>query len=124
MSSDIDIVNSGDWAPGAPAQARDLLSRISLLTDYQTKWKVITVQLGGNDVCSYSCGPEDASPEAFQVMRERNIRSVTSLSRETSVRCWRSSPPLYPTPSSSSWRTSTSHATPPSPTEGSSATSW
>ena len=83
MSSHIDIVNSGDWAEGAPAQARDLLARLSLLTDYQTKWKVITVQLGGNDICSYSCGPQDASPEAFQVRRERKGRSVTSLSRGT-----------------------------------------
>ena len=66
MSSHIDIVNSGDWAEGAPAQARDLLARLSLLTDYQTKWKVITVQLGGNDVCSYSCGPPGEEREEGQ----------------------------------------------------------
>ena len=35
----------------------------------RVRWKLITVQLGGNDLCSYECGAEegDASPGAYKV---------------------------------------------------------
>ena len=123
MFSHINIVISGDWAGGAAAQARDLVTRLTQLSDYQTKWKLITVQLGGNDVCSYSCGPEDASPQAFQVLRDKLSLYSPAPARITSRRCWRSCPRLYQTASSFCWRTWTSHATPQYRTEDSSATS-
>ena len=35
----------------------------------RVRWKLITVQLGGNDLCSYECGAEegDARPGAYKV---------------------------------------------------------
>ena len=35
----------------------------------RVRWKLITVQLGGNDLCSYECGAEegDARPPAYKV---------------------------------------------------------
>ena len=35
----------------------------------RVRWKLITVQLGGNDLCSYECGAEegDARPAAYKV---------------------------------------------------------
>ena len=35
----------------------------------RVRWKLITVQLGGNDLCSYECGAEegDARPAAYMV---------------------------------------------------------
>ena len=64
---------SGDWAGGARQQARDLVKRLRRVPAYDDKWKLITVQLGGNDVCSYSCGAlqGDASPRAFKVSQVR-----------------------------------------------------
>ena len=77
-------MRSGDWAGGAPAQARELVRRVSHVHDFKRRskhlpnifdnrntcrWKLITVQLGGNDLCSYECGAEegDARPEAYKV---------------------------------------------------------
>ena len=65
----LNVAVSGDWAGGARQQARDLVRRLRRVPAHHDKWKLITVQLGGNDVCSYSCGAEqgDASPRAFKV---------------------------------------------------------
>ena len=43
------------------------LQHVALMT--RVRWKLITVQLGGNDLCSYECGAEegDASPGAYKV---------------------------------------------------------
>ena len=65
----LNVAVSGDWAGGARQQARELVRRVRKVPGHQHRWKLITVQLGGNDVCSYSCGAQqgDASPRAFKV---------------------------------------------------------
>ena len=74
---------SGDWAGGAPAQARDLVTSLRGLRGHRHKWKLVTVQLGGNDLCAYSCDSDrDTSPGAWRV-RQRSI----TLSRVTSFFC-------------------------------------
>ena len=57
--------DSGDYAGGVAHQARELVTKIRRVSGYQHKWKLITVQIGGNDVCSVSCGVAegDASPK-------------------------------------------------------------
>ena len=60
---------SGDDSTHAEAQAQELVSRLARVQGQQEKWKVVTVQLGGNDICSNSCaGGKDASPEAYKVI--------------------------------------------------------
>ena len=65
----LNVAVSGDWAGGARGQARQLVRRVRRVPGQHNKWKLLTVQLGGNDVCSYSCGAQqgDASPRAFKV---------------------------------------------------------
>ena len=47
------------------------------------KWKLITVQLGGNDLCSYSCDSSqgDASPRAFKRNMSAMMRVLYRLPR-------------------------------------------
>ena len=46
---------SGAWANTAPEQADELVSGIKQEADWESKWKLITVQFGGNDICVVSC---------------------------------------------------------------------
>ena len=46
---------SGAWANTAPDQADELVSGIKQVVDWDSKWKLITVQFGGNDICVVSC---------------------------------------------------------------------
>jgi len=68
--------NAREWfnaaVPGArandmPAQARDIvqLMKDDTRTDFQNDWKVITIFIGGNDLCALERDPEGASPEAY-----------------------------------------------------------
>ena len=46
------------------------------------RWKLVTVQLGGNDICAYSCDADrDTSPRAWRV------RSMKMSKNETSIIC-------------------------------------
>ena len=60
---------SGDWAGGARGQAMEVVRKVRRVPAQDRLWKLISVQLGGNDICSYSCGAlqGDASPRAFKV---------------------------------------------------------
>ena len=74
---------SGDWAGGAVGQARQLVRRLAGVQAQHRQWKLVTVQLGGNDVCSYSCGAEqgDARPRAFKRNITAMLRVLYSLPR-------------------------------------------
>ena len=78
---------SGDWAGGASKQARKLVRRERRVPAQHNKWKLITVQLGGNDVCSYNCGAlqGDASPRAFKVSQVR-VEDIIERSLDLSNR--------------------------------------
>ena len=47
----------------------------------RVRWKLITVQLGGNDLCSYECGAEegDARPAAYKVRNTITVPSVSTI---------------------------------------------
>ena len=51
------------------------MRRVRRVPGQEDKWKLITVQLGSNDVCSYNCGAllrrGDTSPRAFRVSQVR-----------------------------------------------------
>ena len=59
-------------------QALELVEKVRRVPAQLDKWKLLTVQLGSNDVCSYSCGAMkgDTSPRAFKV---RQIRAKAGL---------------------------------------------
>ena len=70
------LKKSGSYATvSVREQAVELVRRVRMVAAQDTKWKVITVQLGTNDVCSYNCGARllqgDASPRAFKVSQVR-----------------------------------------------------
>ena len=49
----------------------EVVRKVRRVAGQDTKWKLITVELGTNDVCSYNCGVrgffKDTSPAAFKV---------------------------------------------------------
>ena len=53
------------------SQALEVVRKVRRVEGQVTKWKLITVELGTNDVCSYNCGVrgffKDTSPAAFKV---------------------------------------------------------
>jgi len=68
--------NAQEWfnaaVPGArandmPDQARDIvqLMKEDNRTDFENDWKVITIFIGGNDLCALDRDPDGASPEAY-----------------------------------------------------------
>ena len=71
----LNVAVSGDWAGGAPDQARALVTRMARLPGYTNTWKLVTVQLGGNDLCAYSCDSDrDTSPRAWRVRELASLR--------------------------------------------------
>ena len=64
-------------------QARELVTKIRRVSGYQHKWKLITVQIGGNDVCSVSCGAAegDASPKGrcYKLIKRINALSLVII---------------------------------------------
>ena len=63
-SQGLNYAVSGAWANTAPDQAEELMAGIKQVDEWQFKWKLITVQFGGNDLCAASC-ETDPSSEYF-----------------------------------------------------------
>ena len=55
------------------------MKRIKKVQDYKKKWKLLTVQLGGNDVCSYGCGADkaQASPKAYTKNMKKMLKILS-----------------------------------------------
>ena len=55
------------------------MKRIKEVQDYKKKWKLFTVQLGGNDVCSYGCGADkaQASPKAYTKNMKKMLKILS-----------------------------------------------
>ena len=56
-------------------QAADLVNRINSdpNVDYENDWKLITIFIGGNDLCQYCNDPINRSPEQYVANIERAI---------------------------------------------------
>jgi len=63
-SMGLNFAVSGAWANTAPDQADQLMAAIKQEGEWESKWKVITIQFGGNDICAASC-ETDPSSEYF-----------------------------------------------------------
>lgn len=50
-SSALNVADPGDTSFEMPLQARMLVDRMKQTTDFQNDWKVITIFIGGNDLC-------------------------------------------------------------------------
>jgi len=67
----LNLAVSGAWAKNAPAQTETLVAAIKEVAGWQDTWKLILIQLGGNDICVASCdvgGAEyagDATPDGW-----------------------------------------------------------
>lgn len=68
---------SGDWSKNAFKQANKLVKRMKKVPDYRKKWKLITVALGGNDICTHACGAKksQATPKAYT----KNMKKMLNL---------------------------------------------
>jgi len=71
-SKGLNLAVSGAWAGDAPGQADTLVTAIQQVSGWEDKWKLITVQLFGNDICVASCGEGgadyegDATPDGYK----------------------------------------------------------
>ncbi|XP_013414908.1 phospholipase B1, membrane-associated isoform X2 [Lingula anatina] len=64
----LNVAKGGDKTSHMPDQARKLVSRMKSMlgSSYATDWKVITLFIGGNNLCSYCEDPDGAqSPEQY-----------------------------------------------------------
>merc|ERR1712106_494758 len=55
-SKGLNLAVSGAWAGDAPGQADTLVAAIQAVSGWEDTWKLIVIQLGGNDICVASCG--------------------------------------------------------------------
>jgi len=58
---------TGTRSRGMPDQAREIIKRMKEdnHTDFESDWKVITLFIGGNDLCALRRDPEGSTPEAY-----------------------------------------------------------
>ena len=79
---------SGAWANTAGDQAAQLVEGIKQQVDWETKWKLITVQFGGNDICTTYCESDpssedygDATPAGWRVNMDSVLNKLSSMTR-------------------------------------------
>ena len=70
---------SGDTTVEAPEQASQLVAKIRRITGWQQKWKLITVQLGENDICVDSCDSLLSSGPRSPADRTRNLGAMLRI---------------------------------------------
>nr|XP_009858789.1 phospholipase B1, membrane-associated-like [Ciona intestinalis] len=58
---------AGARSRGIPDQARELIGRMQndSRTNFENDWKVVTIFIGGNDLCALDRDPVGASPESY-----------------------------------------------------------
>jgi len=71
---------TGTRSEDLPDQAMDLIEKIrdSSEVNLEEDWKVVTIWIGGNDLCDYCNDPEHYSPENYQ----ENVRETLKLLKE------------------------------------------
>jgi len=80
-SQGLNYAVSGAWANTAAEQADKLMAAIKQEADWESKWKLITIQFGGNDICVASCETDPNSEyfgDATRVGWRTNMDSVLS----------------------------------------------
>jgi len=87
-SQGLNYAVSGAWANTAGDQAAQLVEGIKQQVDWETKWKLITVQFGGNDICTTYCESDpsseyygDATPAGWRVNMDSVLSKLSSMTR-------------------------------------------
>ena len=87
-SQGLNYAVSGAWASTAGDQAAQLVEGIKQQVDWETKWKLITVQFGGNDICTTYCESDpssedygDATPAGWRVNMDSVLNKLSSMTR-------------------------------------------
>jgi len=66
--SQLNVAVAGETSQEMPAQARELVNRLknpNFGVDFQNDWKVITLFIGGNDLCDYCHNSNIYSPDNY-----------------------------------------------------------
>jgi len=90
-SKGLNLAVSGAWAKNAPDQAETLVTAIKGVSGWEDTWKLILVQLGGNDICVASCdggGAEyagDASPQGWYTNMKTALTTIKTELPKTLV---------------------------------------
>jgi len=78
---------SGAVARDIPGQVEDLLIKLQAYPNWQTKWKHVTLWIGGNDLCIVCKGDAHVQPQAYanyitsalKTLQDRSPRTIVSL---------------------------------------------
>lgn len=62
--SHLNVAVSGAIATDLPGQAETLIKRLKKYDDYEDSWKVLTLWIGGNDLCAY-CKNDKHTPDKY-----------------------------------------------------------
>ena len=87
-SQGLNYAVSGAWANTAPDQADQLVAAIKQEADWESKWKLITVQFGANDICVVSCETDpnsedygDATPSGWRSNMDSVLSKLSTMPR-------------------------------------------
>ena len=87
-SQGLNYAVSGAWANTAPDQADQLMAAIKQEADWESKWKLITVQFGANDICVVSCETDpnsedygDATPSGWRSNMDSVLSKLSTMPR-------------------------------------------
>ena len=64
-----------------PEQARKLVDKMKNdpNVDFENDWKMVTIFIGGNDLCRYCKYPERYSPENYVIFFEETLMILTEV---------------------------------------------
>jgi len=84
-SKGLNLAVSGAWAGDAPSQAETIVTAIQEVSGWEDKWKLIVIQLGGNDICVASCGAggADYAGDASADGWKRNMEAALTILKDS-----------------------------------------
>jgi len=72
----LDVAVTGAVASGLVDQANSLIGRLPKFCNMQNDWKVVTVWIGGNDLCAYCKDNNVYSPDQFEHHVRNTLRTL------------------------------------------------
>lgn len=82
-SRGLNVAVSGDTTAEGPGQASKLAGSIRRIPGWQNRWKLVTIQLGGNDICINSCnslfGDGSGTPDRMTANLGETLKMLSSL---------------------------------------------
>ncbi|XP_071784568.1 phospholipase B1, membrane-associated-like isoform X1 [Asterias amurensis] len=82
-NSKLNVAVPGAVTDGMPKQARKLVDKMKNdpNVDFENDWKMVTIFIGGNDLCRYCKYPERYSPENYIIFFEETLMILTEIPR-------------------------------------------